>query len=189
MRMSSLVLMTERLELAPLTVTALEALILGDGRRLAEQTGARFPDPVVAPPLMEDALPFIRDRLHEDPSAAGWWAWLIVSSSTREAVGSAGFGGRPDADGAVVVGYAVYPAFEGQGLATEAVQALVGWALDRPGVTAIRATIPDGHTRSLRVAEKLGMRQVGTEQDDKIGEILVFELRRPGLLARASAED
>lgn len=172
-------LTTRRLELVPMTASALGAMIDGDGQRLTKETGARFPEPVVAPPLMEDALPYIRDRVQEAPADLAWWAWLIVSSETRAAIGSAGFAGPPDADGAVVLGYAIYPTHEQQGYATEASQALTGWALAQPGVRAVRATIPPGHTRSLRVAEKLGMHEVGTDHDDEVGEILVFEVARP----------
>ena len=170
-------LTTERLELSPLSDAALDALIRGDGVELATLTGARFPDPVVAPPLMEDALAFMRDRLRADPGEANWWAWLIVEASTREAVGSLGFGGRPDTDGAVTLGYAIYPAFKGRGFATEAARALVAWALGQPGVGAVRATIPVGHTPSLRVAEKAGMRRIGRDRDDEVGELLVLEAR------------
>jgi RimJ/RimL family protein N-acetyltransferase len=172
-------LTTQRLELVPMTVAALDAMIDGDSQRLAHETGARFPEPVVAPPLMEDALPYIRDRVREAPADLAWWAWLIVSSGTREAIGSAGFTGRPDGDGVVVLGYAIYPTRQKQGYATEASQALTAWALEQPGVRAVRATIPPDHTPSLRVAEKLGMRVVGTDRDDEVGEILVFEVARP----------
>ena len=170
-------LSTDRLELRPLTADALDALILRDRSRLEAVTGARFPDPLLPPPLMDDALPFMLDRLRADPGELGWWAWLITARAAREAVGSVGLGGRPDGEGTVVLGYAVYPAFEGRGYATEAARALTSWALDQFGVTRVRATIPPGHTPSLRVAEKLGMRPVGTAQDDEVGEVLVFELR------------
>jgi [ribosomal protein S5]-alanine N-acetyltransferase len=173
-------LTTLRLELMPMTVAALDAMIDGDGQRLAHETGACFPEPLVAPPLMEDALPYIRDRVREEPDDLVWWAWLIVSRETGEAIGSAGFAGRPDADGTVVLGYAIYPVHEKQGYATEASQALTTWALEQADVRAVRAKIPPGHTPSIRVAEKLGMRVVGRDHDDEVGEILVFGVARPG---------
>jgi hypothetical protein len=58
-----LALETERLRLAPLTAGALDALIDNDRARLEAFTGARFPEPLPAPPLMEDALPSLRDEL------------------------------------------------------------------------------------------------------------------------------
>ena len=163
----------------PLTADALDALIRRDRARLETLTGARFADPLLPPPLMDDALPFLRDRLRAEPEELlGWWAWLMVTRSAREAVGSVGLGGKPDGEGTVVIGYAVYPTFEGRGYATEAARALAAWALEQAGVTRVRATIPPGHMPSLRVAEKAGMRQVGTARDDEVGEVLVLEARR-----------
>ena len=167
---------TERLDLPPLSAEAIEALIDGDGERLTALTGAVFPLPVRAPPLMEDALPFFRDRLRDEPSVAPWFARLIVRRETREAVGSVGLNGPPDAEGMVLAGYSVYPEFQGHGYATEAMRALVAWALAQPGVTRVRATIPPGNAPSLRVAEKAGMRLVGTERDDEVGEVQVWEI-------------
>ena len=166
---------TERLDLPPLSAAAIQALIDGDGERLAELTGAVFPLPLRAPPELEDALPFLRDRVREDP-ATPWWARLLIRRQTREAVGSAGFAGAPDATGTVVVGYSVYPEFQGHGYATEAVRALVAWALAQPNVTRVRATIPPGNGPSLRVAEKAGLRRVGTEIDEEVGEVEVWEI-------------
>ena len=179
MSVSSSVLSTDRVELLPLTADAIDALILRDRERLAALTGARFPEPLVPPPLMDDALPFMRDRLRAEPAELGWWTWLVVSRSTREAVGSVGLGGKPDGKGAVLMGYSIYPSFEGRGYATEAARALAAWVLDQADVASVRATIPPRHAPSLRVAVKLGMRQVGAAHDDEAGEVLIFELGSP----------
>jgi len=172
-------LVTDRLELAPLTAAALDAWIVGDRDRLEAQTGARFEAPPSPPPLMEDALPAMRDGLGAGSEGEGWGPWLIVARVTCEALGSCGLRGKPDFAGAVEIGYSLYPRFEQQGYATEAARALVGWAFEQPGVAAVRATIPAWHKPSLRVAEKLGMRQVATTHDGEVGEILVFEVRKP----------
>jgi RimJ/RimL family protein N-acetyltransferase len=176
-------LMTERLELRPLTADAVDALIDRDRERLETLTNARFPEPLEPPPLMDDALAFLRDRLRAEPEAASWGPRLIVDRATREALGSVGLGGKPDPDGVVLMGYSVYPRSERRGYATEASRALAAWALEQPRVTTVRATIPPWHAPSLRVAEKLAMCQVGTAHDDEVGEVLVFELRRPDFQA------
>ncbi len=167
---------TERLDLSPLAVEAIEALMAGDRARLAALTGAVFPTPLVPPSMMEDALPFIRDRLRAEPREAAWWSWLLVRRDTGQAVGSVGFGGPPDDDGATVIGYAIYPEFQGRGLATEATRALVAWALAQPGARYVRATIPPANAPSRRVAEGAGLRQVATAWDDEVGEVLVYEV-------------
>ena len=167
---------TDRLELPPLSAVAVQALIDGDGERLTALTGAVFPLPAQAPELMRDALPWIRDRLREEPDIGPWWVRLIVRRDTREAVGTAGLSGRPDAGGTVETGYSVSPEFQGHGYATEAVRAIVAWVLAQPGVTRVRAKIPPRNAPSLRVAEKAGMRLVGTDTDEEIGEVQVWEI-------------
>ena len=69
----------------------------------------------------------------------------------------------------------VYPEFQGRGFATEAVRALVSWAVAQPGVARVRATIPPWNASSLRVAEKAGLRPVGTDVDEEGGEVQVWE--------------
>jgi len=168
-------LATDRLVLIPQTADVLDALIDGDRGRLEALTGARWPDPLEAPPLMADALPWMLDQLRADPPPHHWWGWVVITGATREVVGSLGLAGEPDV-GAVQLGYTVYPQFEGHGYATEAARAVACWALRQPGVERIRATIPPWHAASLRVAAKLGMMQTGMAQDDDVGDVLVFEL-------------
>jgi hypothetical protein len=115
--MEDLRVSTERLELAPLTLDEIEALIAGDGARLRELTGVLFPRPAGPPPYMADPLPTVRERLRARPDEARWWNWLIFERETKRAVGSVSFGGPPDESGAVLIGYAMYEQFEGHGYA------------------------------------------------------------------------
>jgi RimJ/RimL family protein N-acetyltransferase len=103
--------------------------------------------------------------------------WLAVGRSTGEAVGSVVVG-RPDAAGRVVLGYSIYPGFARRGYATEAARVLVSWALSQANVRSVRATIPPWHAPSVRIAQKVGMQRVGIAQDEEVGEVLVFEVRR-----------
>jgi RimJ/RimL family protein N-acetyltransferase len=84
----------------------------------------------------------------------------------------------PDETGAVLIGYAMYPAREGQGYATEAVRAMVEWAFAQPGVRVVRALAPVWNTPAVHVAEKVGMRPVAADEDDEIGKVLVYETVR-----------
>ena len=176
---------TERLELAPLNLEAIEALLQGDAVRLRELTGATFPRPVAPPPYMAEAIPVVRDRLRARPDEAPWWNWVIVERGTRRAIGSVAFGGEPDAGGAVLIGYAMHPAFEGLGYATEAVRAMIGWAFHQPGVKLVRALAPVWNTPALRVAENVGMRPVAADEDDDIGEVLVYAVTAPASVGSA----
>jgi [ribosomal protein S5]-alanine N-acetyltransferase len=176
--MTDTVVRSERLELTPLPEAALDALLAHDGSALERLTGARFADPA-APPYMAEALPVVRDRLRQAPEEGRWWNWLVVRGESREAVGSVGFAGPPDREGAVLIGYAMYPAFEGRGYATEAVRAMVDWAFAQPGVREVRALAPVWNTPALRVAENVGMRPVASEEDDDVGEVLLYALTTP----------
>ncbi|HKU63026.1 MAG TPA: GNAT family N-acetyltransferase [Gemmatimonadales bacterium] len=169
---------SERLDLTPLPASAVDALLAGDTGTLERITGARFADPA-PPPYMADALPVVRDRLRQTPAEAPWWNWLVVRRETREAVGSVAFAGPPDADGAVLIGYAMYPAFEGHGYATEAVRAMIAWAFGQSGVRQVRALAPVWNTPALRVAENVGMRPVASQEDDDVGEVLLYALTTP----------
>lgn len=174
---------TQRLELQPLSVAAIDALLAGDELRLRELTGAVFPAPLAPPPLMDGVLPVMRDRQRADPAQEGWWGWLVITREARRVAGSLVFGGPPDGDGSVVVGYATYPAFGGRGFATEATQALVDWALGQADVRRVCATIPRANATARRVAEKVGMRSIGrwwdpTAWDEDVEDVLLYAVDR-----------
>lgn len=165
---------SERLELAPLTLDEVDALLAGDGQRLRDLTGVLFPRPATPPPYMTDPLPTVRERLRAHPEEAPWWNWLMLERETRRAVGLVAFGGPPDEAGAVLIGYAMYPQFEGHGFATEAVRSMIDWAFHQAGVRQVRTLAPVWNTPALRVAENVGMRPVAADEDDDVGEVLVY---------------
>ena len=157
---------------------AIDALLQGDAPRLRSLTAAKFVAPVGPPPYMAESLPVVRERLRLNPLEQHWWNWLVVRRDNREAVGSVAFAGPPDAAGAVLIGYAMYPAREGSGYATEATQALVDWAFGQPGVLVVRVLAPVWNTPAVHVAEKIGMRPVGSYEDDEVGAVLIYETVR-----------
>ena len=80
-------LLTPRLELVQLDFAAIDAWVARDAGRLEKLTGARFPEPVDAPPLFDADLPRIRDSLAGGRTAG---PWLFVLRDTREPVGAGG---------------------------------------------------------------------------------------------------
>jgi ribosomal-protein-alanine N-acetyltransferase len=169
---------TQRLHLYPMSPEAIDALVAGDAARLRSITGVQFPTPVAPPPYMAESLPVVLNRLRAHAEESAWWNWLVVRQDTAEVVGSVAFGGMPDAQGAVLIGYAMYPDRVGSGFATEAVRAMVEWAFAQPGVEVVRALAPVWNTPAVHVAEKIGMRPVSSDEDDEIGEVLVYEVTK-----------
>jgi RimJ/RimL family protein N-acetyltransferase len=183
--MTEALVRTDRLNIAPLGLSAIEAILEGDSSTLERLTDATFPRPASPPPYMTGALPVVGERLRAHPDETDWWNWLVVERETRRAMGSVAFGGKPDADGAVLIGYAMYPEFEGHGYATEAVRAMIGWAFQQPGVRVVRALAPVWNTPAVRVAENVGMHPVAADEDDDIGEVLVYAVSGPASVESA----
>ena len=59
-------------------------------------------------------------------------------------------------DGMVEIGYGVSPTYEHHGYATEAVRALVDWAINREDVESVEAEADENNVASQRVLEKCG---------------------------------
>lgn len=171
-------LLTARLELQAFEAEAIDALLKGDEARLREVSGVEFPRPIRPPPLMEEVLPLVRDRLREEPDLLGWWTWLAIERGSRRVTGALGFGGPPDPEGDVMIGYATYPGAARKGYASEATQALVDWALKQPGVRRVCASIPPDNLPARRVAEKVGMTIVGHVWEEDIDEVLLYGIAR-----------
>lgn len=169
---------TRRLRLLPFTADAIAALLAGDAPRLERLTGCTFPAPLRPPPLLEDVLPLVLERLRAEPATLGWWTWLTVDKTTGQVTGALGFGGPPDAEGGVMIGYATYPGAAQRGYASEATRALLDWALAHPNVKRVCASIPPENTAARRVAEKVGMRVAGTVWEEEIDDVLLYEVTR-----------
>ena len=171
-------LSSERIELIPFTADGIDALLAGDEARLRAITGVSFPTPLRPPPLIEEVLPLVRQQLRADPDSLGWWTWLTVDKATQKVTGALGFGGPPDEQGGVMIGYATYPGADRRGYASEATRLLIDWALAQPGVSRVCASIPPDNVPARRVAEKVGMRVAGTVWEEEIDEVLLYEIER-----------
>jgi len=98
----------------------------------------------------------------------------IVRNETNEPVGQCGFKGPPR-NGAVEIAFAIDPAHQGQGYATEAVAALTGFAFSDPRVTIVRAhTLPDINA-STQALCKCNFRHIGEVIDPEDGLVWRWE--------------
>ena len=95
--------------------------------------------------------------------------YQIIRQLDGVVVGDCGFHGLPDDRGAVEIGYNIAPSAAGRGYGTEAVEALIGFALLQHGVKRVYGETTRANVASRRVMEKAGMRLADTH-----GELLVY---------------
>lgn len=171
-------LVTRRLELVPITVPLVEAVLEADRRRSEEILGAVMPRAWPNRALIERAFFASLSAIQESPDVRLWGdRVLITRGAERRVVGSVIFHGAPDGDGAVEVAYGVEEDSQRQGYATEATFASVEWALLQPGVEVVRAATPPWHIASQKVLERCGLERVG-DRDSPLGELWEYERRR-----------
>jgi aminoglycoside 6'-N-acetyltransferase len=100
----------------------------------------------------------------------GWVQFSVEERRSGRLMGDVGLSPAEGEPGVIKVGYTISPAFQGHGYATEAVGALVEYALDTLGAEVVRAYAGADNTPSIRVAEKVGMRLIETfEHADEDG--------------------
>jgi RimJ/RimL family protein N-acetyltransferase len=106
---------------------------------------------------LEETLEFVRrcERVWGDGSAFPWSLWM---KSSGEFVGLLEIRVR---GGAVDLGYALSPRWWRQGLMSEALRAVVQWALAQPEIYRVWATCDIANAASARVLERAGMEREG----------------------------
>jgi [ribosomal protein S5]-alanine N-acetyltransferase len=166
---------TSRLRLFPMSPAALLALFEGVPqfeREIGLRVAVGLRDFYVSDEVSPDWIAQIRASTTADPWIHGF---AVVERET--VVGSAGYKGPPDEEGAVEIAYGIVPACQGQGYATEAAEALVAYAFDHPAVRLVRAhTLPTG-VASARVLVKCGFSHIGEVLDPEDGLVWRWELR------------
>src|SRR4051812_10762508 len=129
------VLYTDRLELLPITLEMVEAVMEGRRDDAESLAGVRFPDEWPGRALVERAFACPLGRLRDDPASYLWGGRLLVARASatlngeRVVVGSVVLDGKPDASGTVEIGYGIEARSQGMGYATEGTRAVVEWAL------------------------------------------------------------
>jgi RimJ/RimL family protein N-acetyltransferase len=106
-------------------------------------------------------MQFALAQLDETPGQ-GWSFWYLATREEPcELAGICGFKGRPDESGSVEIGYSILASYQRQGLATEAVQRLVGWAFMHLNVNEVCAETLPHLSQSIGVLEKNGFQRTG----------------------------
>src|SRR5215470_14563472 len=167
-------LSSARLRLVPVTVAdAAEMVPVLSGAALYAFTGG-------APPGLDELRArYARQAAGRSPDGRQEWRnWILRREPGGEAIGYVQATITEEGRRAEIA-WVVGLAWQGQGYATEAAQALVGW-LDSRGTAVIQAHIRPGHAASAAVAWRAGLRPAGPAQ---AGE-QVWARHRPGPGAR-----
>jgi RimJ/RimL family protein N-acetyltransferase len=111
----------------------------------------------------EDAKRFIAEMQSSDPGIPGsWFQFAIAERASDALMGDCALaldaGDPPSAE----IGYTLDPRFHGQGLAAEAVGAMLRYAYTKLDVATVRAVTDVRNVSSISVAQRLGMRCVAT---------------------------
>jgi [ribosomal protein S5]-alanine N-acetyltransferase len=126
-----------------------------------------------------EALPILCTSYSKHPDGHRWGSLFFVEPHERMLVGFGGFKGPPSSDAVVEIGYAIAPAFQGQGLATDAVAQMVQRAFADASVRAVDAHTLGHVNPSTRVLEKSGFRKIAEANDPDEGLIWHWRHERP----------
>ena len=166
---------TDSLRLIAVEPFHAEAL-LRDKRELAEVLGVAVPDDW---PQFPEAFssPDGGPRRSERP-ATDWRDYFFVHPRRRSLVGNGGFAGDPDDSGVVEIGYEIAPEHRNRGFATEAAQAMIGYAFAHEGVRAVVAHTLAETNASNAVLRKAGMSFVNEMDDPDVGKVWRWQISK-----------
>lgn len=127
-----------------------------------------------------DVSPAWLARLRAATATDPWeHGFAVLHRDHARVIGTIGFKGPPDADGAVEIAYGVAPAYQGQGYATEAARALLAFAFADGRVHRVLATTRPHDGPSPGVLRKCGFTLLGTVDDPEDGPVWQWECRPP----------
>jgi ribosomal-protein-alanine N-acetyltransferase len=165
-------LQTKRLQLEPRTPEHVRALLAG-ADAYEKKFGQKVADGLAD--FMKAASPEWIARVQAATSYDLWNdGFSVMHAEDNMMIGAAGYKGPP-VDGMVEIAYGIAPAYQGQGYATEAAQALVDYAIKSGQVSMLRAhTLPEVNA-SGGVLRKCGFKHVGEVIDPEDGLVWRWE--------------
>lgn len=168
---------TDRLQLRPLTMADLDDLIPVH----SEPEVQRFIGSLGRAELIE-WLTLVED----DWAKYGYGRAAIIDSATGRLVGRAGLKHFPQFE-ETELGWVLHPDAWGHGFATEAARAWVQWGFENLDVPYLTSMIDPDNSRSIAVAQRLGMTPV--RPDILLGDaVTVYSAPRNSWAAASSAQ-
>jgi len=118
------------------------------------------------PYRVEHAAAWIERSIQERAAGVGW-PYLIVRRDDNVLMGCMDISIEGDAR-AGTLGYWLGEPFWGQGYATEAAKAVIGFAFEILKLNEVNASALPDNDRSMRVLEKAGMTHIGRQAEDTV---------------------
>lgn len=145
---------------------------------------ALYRDPVItkyipdAPRSRDEAREELEWFLHGHPRNPQLGLWATILKETGKFIGRCGLlpwviDNQPE----VEIAYTIAREFWGQGLATEADQAILQYGFEKLNLSRLICVIDSDHVASQKVAEKIGMR-FEKEGRDEIGPFWVYAIQK-----------
>ena len=114
-----------------------------------------FDDRVIS---LDEARSFVEASL-ANFERYGYGIWLVFAHDTKYLIGFAGFLRLEEETPSLI--YGIHPDFWGKGYATEAASSVLSYALESLAIPKVKADVDEPNVISVRVLEKLGMKQTG----------------------------
>lgn len=108
------------------------------------------------------------ERLERGYRALSFFDWAMVDKNSGTMIGTVGFTRIHDARRLAELGYVLSPAYHRQGLAPEAIRAVLDYGFTTLGLKAVYCRIMEDNVASRKVAGRLGFRFLGFEKEPVI---------------------
>ena len=159
---------TDRLKIVPLTHQQLIKYLKADNK-LEVELGLEKTGRVISEDVKDMVENFTLPKMKgvNRHNYLFYTFWIVIDKLSNCIVAEMGFKGVPTRDGAIEIGYGTMPDQQGKGYMTEAVGAMINWALQREDVKCVLAETDQKNLASIRIVQKNGF-----EQFDKRGEMI-----------------
>ena len=117
--------------------------------------------PHESPKFTKKYLSYLQGQYREE----NFYDVALVEKDSGKMIGTCGFTKFDLTNNSAEVGYVISPDFWGYGFAAEALHRLMRFGFSELMLHRLTAKIMDGNVRSMRVAEKCGMRHEATHYD------------------------
>lgn len=164
---------TNRLIIFPLSYQQLD-LYLQAENKLEDALGLHKGNRVISVDLAEALKETILPAVFSSNNYLYSTLWTIVHKEMNQMVADFCFKGAPDHAGEIEIGYGTYEEFQGKGIMTEALGAMIEWAFSQPNVNTILAETDQTNAASHKTLLKNNFKS-----SKVVGAMIWWKLERP----------